>query len=329
MNSFTLKPSTPSPLLLKNSASPKTIPISLFNTSKKNSRNDQIYEKCSNLSWPTFVSRKETEFETEEYHSTEEYQGQALKFLENGGPPGNRQRERRRYRKQYPGEMKGITEEMRFVTMKLRTGEERKSKDDSAGSEAEKLGIEGKPDEGLQNNGASWEPSMEGFLKYLVDSKLVFYTIEHIVDESSDVSYVYFRKTGLERSDGLSKDFEWLRLQGNVIPQPSYPGTMYAQYLKELAEKSRPLFLSHFYNIYFSHIAAGQVIAKQVSERLLDGRKLEFCKWEGDAEELLRGVREKLNALAEHWSRDEKNKCLREATKTFRFLGQIVRLIIL
>lgn len=320
----TLKPSTP--LLLKDSVplAPKTIPTSLFNVRKKSSRNYQIYEKCANLSWPTFVSRKETDVET-----GEEYQGQALKFIVNGGPPGSRQRERRRYRKQYPGEVKGITEEMRFVTMKLRTCGKRKSKDISASSDAEELGIEGNQDEGLENNGASWEPRMEGFLKYLVDSKLVFHTIENIVDESSDVSYVYFRKTGLERSDGLSKDLEWLRLQGNVIPQPSYPGTMYAQYLKELAEKSRPLFLSHFYNIYFSHIAGGQVIAKQVSERLSEGREFEFYRWEGDAEELLRGVREKLNAIGEHWSRDEKNKCLREATKTFRFLGQLVRLIVL
>ncbi|XP_073135378.1 probable inactive heme oxygenase 2, chloroplastic [Henckelia pumila] len=337
----TLKPSTP--LLLKILA-PKTIPKSLINVSKTISRNGRIYKNCTSLSRPpAFVSRKEAEFETEEeYDSTEEYEEQyeseieALKFEENGPPRGSRQRERRRYRKQYPGEVNGITEEMRFVTMKLRNGGKRKSEDDSAragaGSDAGELGIKRKEDEGLENNGGkdeSWEPSMEGFLKYLVDSKLVFDTIEHIVDESSDVSYVYFRKTGLERSNGLSKDLEWLRLQGNLIPQPSNPGTVYARYLEELAEKSRPLFLSHFYNIYFSHIAGGQMIAKQVSERLLEGRELEFYRWEGDAEELLRGVREKLNALGEHWSRDEKNKCLREATKTFRFLGQIVRLIIL
>jgi hypothetical protein len=35
------------------------------------------------------------------------------------------------------------------------------------------------------------------------------------------------------------------------------------------------------------------------------------------------------NALMQYWIRDEKNKCLKEATKSFRFLGQIVRLIIL
>lgn len=37
----------------------------------------------------------------------------------------------------------------------------------------------------------------------------------------------------------------------------------------------------------------------QVSDIQFGGRELEICKWEGDAEELLRGVREKLNALGE------------------------------
>lgn len=31
----------------------------------------------------------------------------------------------------------------------------------------------------------------------------------------------------------------------------------------------------------------------------------------------------------QHWSRDDKNRCLKEATKSFRYMGQIVRLIIL
>lgn len=49
-----------------------------------------------------------------------------------------------------------------------------------------------------------------------------------------------------------------------MIPPPSNPGVAYVKYLEGLVEKSPPLFLSHFYNIYFSHIAGGQVIAKQV-----------------------------------------------------------------
>lgn len=74
----------------------------------------------------------------------------------------------------------------------------------------------------------------------------------------------YLRKTGLERSEGLWKDLEWFKEQGVEIPNPSSPGVTYAKYLEELAETSAPLFLSHFYNIHFSHIAGGQVITKQV-----------------------------------------------------------------
>ena len=68
----------------------------------------------------------------------------------------------------------------------------------------------------------------------------------------------------MERSEGLAKDLEWFREQGMVIPEPSNPGVSYGKYLEELSEKSAPLFLCHFYNIYFSHIAGGQAIGKQV-----------------------------------------------------------------
>ncbi|ONK75680.1 uncharacterized protein A4U43_C03F19420 [Asparagus officinalis] len=170
---------------------------------------------------------------------------------------------------------------------------------------------------------------MEGFVKYLVDSKLVFETLEKIVDESTDVAYTYFRKTGLERSASISKDLEWFRQQGIDIPQPSSPGVTYATYLEELSEKSAPSFLCHLYNIYFAHISGGQAIGRQVCEKLLQGKELEFYKWKGNVMELLSDVREKLNSLGEHWSRDEKNRCLREATKAFRYSGQLIRLIIL
>ncbi|XP_039024631.1 probable inactive heme oxygenase 2, chloroplastic [Hibiscus syriacus] len=184
-------------------------------------------------------------------------------------------------------------------------------------------------DNGTDGEAETWCPSMEGFLRYLVDSKLVFNTIERIVDESYDDSYAYFRKTGLERSACLSKDLEWFSQRDLVVPEPSNPGVSYVTYLEELAEKNAPLFLAHFYNIYFSHIAGGQVIARKVSEQLLEGRELEFYKWEGDVQESLKGVRQKLNMLGEHWSRDDQNKCLKEAAKLFKFLREIVCLIIL
>lgn len=37
----------------------------------------------------------------------------------------------------------------------------------------------------------------------------------------------------------------------------------------------------------------------KVSEKLLEGKELEFVRWEGDAQDLLKGVREKLNVLGE------------------------------
>ncbi|KAL6995552.1 putative inactive heme oxygenase 2, chloroplastic, variant 2 [Sarracenia purpurea var. burkii] len=201
-------------------------------------------------------------------------------------------RKRRRYRKQYPGEKTGITEEMRFVAMRLRNVNGKKIQTDESDEDQDDRTDDTSLDNGGGGGGGrgkTWQPSMEGFLKYLVDSKLVFDTVERIVDESNDVSYAYFRKTGLERSEGLSRDLEWFSQQDIEIPQPSIPGVSYVKYLEELAEKRAPLFLCHFYNIYFSHIAGGQVIAKQVSEKLLQGRELQFYIWEeGNAEELLK-----------------------------------------
>ncbi|KAJ9186699.1 hypothetical protein P3X46_002244 [Hevea brasiliensis] len=247
----------------------------------------------------------------------------------NLGPPVIKKR--KRYRKPYPGEKKGITEEMRFVAMRLRNLKGKYTcksmnidddDDDSQNSQDEEKENSGEGD------GESWVPSMEGFIRYLVDSKLVFDTVERIVDKSDDVSYTHFRRSGLERSGCLAKDLEWFRQQDIAIPEPTTPAVSYAKYLEDLAEKNAPLFLCHFYNIYFSHIAGGQVIAAQVSEKLLEGRVLEFYRWGGDVQELLKRTRDKLNMLGKHWSRDVKNKCLKEATKSFRYLGQIVRLII-
>ncbi|KAK8691984.1 hypothetical protein V6N13_075470 [Hibiscus sabdariffa] len=238
------------------------------------------------------------------------------------GLPVQNKKNRKRYRKQYPGESQGITEEMRFVAMRLPNIKGKKLTSNSASdTEIDTENTQSEDDEGRgddsesqksnENDGdgeaETWSPSMEGFLKYLVDTKLVFNILERIVDESDDVAYAYFRKTGLERSACLSKDLEWFSQRDFVVPEPSSPGVSYVMYLEGLAEKSAPLFLSHFYNIYFSHITGGQVIARKVSEQLLKGRELEFYKWEGDEQESLKGVREKLNLLGEHWSRDDRN----------------------
>ena len=65
-----------------------------------------------------------------------------------------------------------------------------------------------------------------------------------------------------------------------------------------------------------------------MAERILDNRELEFYKWDGDLSGLLQNVREKLNKVAEEWTREEKNHCLEETEKSFKYSGEILRLIL-
>ncbi|KAK4759933.1 hypothetical protein SAY87_023064 [Trapa incisa] len=218
-------------------------------------------------------------------------------------------------RKKYPGEAKGFVEEMRFVAMKLHTREQAKEGEKDAKQPEEKPV-------------AKWEPTVEGYLRFLVDSKLVYDTLELIVEKASVPYYANFRNTGLERSSKLAKDLEWFKEQGYIIPGPSETGLTYASYLEELSDKDPQAFICHFYNVYFAHSAGGRMIGKKVAEILLDKKELEFYKWEGDLSQLLQNVREKLNKVAESWTREEKDHCLEETEKSFKYSGDILRLIL-
>ncbi|KAK6236200.1 hypothetical protein SCA6_011537 [Theobroma cacao] len=243
-------------------------------------------------------------------------------------------------RKRYPGEAKGFVEEMRFVAMKLHTREQAKEGEKEVKEPEERPVVK-------------WEPSVDGYLKFLVDSKLVYDTLEGIIekaafpfcsmfsvfhfshdhaDQLSMINFLgrdaEFRNTGLERSEKLSKDLQWFKEQGYAIPEPSSPGVTYAEYLKELSEKDPQAFICHFYNIYFAHSAGGRMIGKKVAEKILDNKELEFYKWDGDLSQLLQNVRDKLNKVAESWTRDEKNHCLEETEKSFKHSGKILRLIL-
>ncbi|OIV96176.1 hypothetical protein TanjilG_14853 [Lupinus angustifolius] len=218
-------------------------------------------------------------------------------------------------KKRYAGESKGFVEEMRFVAMKLHTRDQAK--------EGEKEVKE--PEE---RTVAKWDPNFDGYLKFLVDSKLVYDTLEKIVQEPVYPSYAEFRNTGLERSTTLEKDLQWFKEQGHAIPEPSSPGLAYAQYLTELSQKDPQAFICHFYNIYFAHSAGGRMIGKKVAEKILNKKELEFYKWDGDLSQLLQNVRDKLNKVAEEWSKEEKNHCLEETEKSFKLSGEILRLIL-
>lgn len=70
-----------------------------------------------------------------------------------------------------------------------------KHEDDSSGGDDNGSTLDGGDERGGSESEESdaekedtWQPSVEGFVNYLVDSKLVFDTVERIVDESDDVA---------------------------------------------------------------------------------------------------------------------------------------------
>lgn len=74
-------------------------------------------------------------------------------------------------KKRYPGEAKGFVEEMRFVAMRLHTRDQAKE------GEKEVKEPEERPV-------AKWEPTVDGYLSFLVDSKLVYDTLEGIIEKA-------------------------------------------------------------------------------------------------------------------------------------------------
>ncbi|KAJ7530438.1 hypothetical protein O6H91_14G003800 [Diphasiastrum complanatum] len=107
------------------------------------------------------------------------------------------------------------------------------------------------------------EPSMERYLQYLSDYKIVYDTMEEIVRQAPHPSYAIFWNSGLERSAALAKDFEWLRSQGHTIPQPNTLGRTYAQRLKYLSENDPPAFIYSVYNVFYAHSAGGRYIGRK------------------------------------------------------------------
>nr|GEX26322.1 heme oxygenase 1, chloroplastic-like [Tanacetum cinerariifolium] len=206
----------------------------------------------------------------------------------------------------------GFIDEMRAVAMKMHT------KDQSKEGKKE---TEGTP-------WPKWEPTIDGYLKFLVDSKHVYDTFDKILDHADFPEYAEFRNTGLERAGNLTKDLAWFKEEGHSIPEPLSPGIDYSLYIEELSKKDPQAFICHFYNTYFAHTAGGRMIGRKVAAKILNGKELEFYKWDGDLPYLLQNVRDKLNKVAQDWTRDEKNHCLEETEKSFKFNGEILRLIL-
>ena len=51
---------------------------------------------------------------------------------------------------------------------------------------------------------------------------------------------------------------------------------------------------------------------------ILDNKKLEFYNYDGDYKPFLEDVRNRLNEVAEQWTREQKDHCLQETEKSFQ-----------
>ena len=177
---------------------------------------------------------------------------------------------------------------------------------------------------------AQWTPTREGYLSFLVQSQLVYQTLEEIMASGSHPSYAKLTDTGLERSAALEEDIAWMVQEyGLARPTPiaGSSGYDYAAYLKDLAARSPPAFVCHWYNQYFAHTAGGQMIGRKMSAELIEGKTLKFYQWQGveDVKELMEPVRASINDIAEGWDREMKDTCLEETELSFKYSGALLR----
>jgi heme oxygenase len=207
----------------------------------------------------------------------------------------------------------GFVEEMRRVAMRLHSPQQSKQGKKEATKKEEMSPME-------------WKPTVEGYLNFLVESKVVYNTFESLMKNApADSAFQDFTNTGLERSEGLEKDIAWLSQKyGLEVPVAKGAGVEYSKFLTDLAKKDEAAFLCHFYNFQFAHSAGGRMIGRKVSEMLLDGKELEFYKWE-DLDGSRARTKEKINLLAEGLSQEEKDRCLEETAAAFDMSGKLLR----
>ena len=152
------------------------------------------------------------------------------------------------------------------------------------------------------------------YLKFLVNSQHVYRAMEEIVMMDELPELAPFVNTGLERTDALEKDIEFMCAEYELErPEVGDRGIAYAKQMHEIAEKGSegvPEFMCHYYNHYFAHTAGGMMIGKMMSEKLLDKKTLNFYKWDGNIAQIKKDVKQSIEDLAAKWSREEKDRCV-------------------
>eukprot|EP01023_Acetabularia_acetabulum_P013875 TRINITY_DN1675_c1_g1_i17.p1 TRINITY_DN1675_c1_g1~~TRINITY_DN1675_c1_g1_i17.p1 ORF type:complete len:251 (+),score=33.29 TRINITY_DN1675_c1_g1_i17:85-837(+) len=167
---------------------------------------------------------------------------------------------------QPPPEKVEFMTELRQYAMKLHTKEQ-----------APKEGKSEKKSTPVQQ----WNPSLQGYFNFLVQSKIVYDTFEKIFAQTSDPVLSQFSNNGMERGPALENDIAWYKNQFEIVQNDDEVliGSEYADFVADLAKNSPPAFICHFYNHYFAHTAGGLMIGRKISKDILDGKTLEFYQY--------------------------------------------------
>jgi len=171
-----------------------------------------------------------------------------------------------------------------------------------------------------------WQTTKEDYMQFLVDSRTVYEALEAAVQKPTLTTFV---DTGLERVEPLNRDIKYLEDKyGLSVPATSKEATEYASFLLNLAETNPPAFVCHFYNYYFAHTAGGRMIGKKVMDETFGGYLFEFYQWEGDVKETLTEVKARIDALAQTWTREQKDSALAVTPDTFTKSGALLRVLV-
>jgi heme oxygenase len=171
-------------------------------------------------------------------------------------------------------------------------------------------------------------PTHLDYLKFLVDSQVVYQTFEEILQkEELHPELKPYVNTGLERSDRLEQDIVFIVEEYGVErPAVGDKGQKYADIILNIANKGKegiPELMCHYYNYYFAHTAGGRMIGKQMASLLLEKKTLEFYKWDGDLNKTKETVKASIEKIAASWSREEKDLCVGATAAAFMGGGGI------
>ena len=81
-----------------------------------------------------------------------------------------------------------------------------------------------------------WEPTRLNYVQFLVDSLLVYETLEGLAQQIPELSQ--FKVTGLERSASLKEDLDWMVKfdPSIVVPECGPNGVKYSEFLKKVRQ---------------------------------------------------------------------------------------------